>query len=75
MPEVDELVEGVDVCVCVYPEAKEPRGVYFSLEVSTAVPLSRVIWKLDLSAPKNTGPSEQLSKGKNAFVVVKFTLC
>lgn len=36
--------------------------MYFSSEVLTAVPLSRVIWKLDLSAPKNISPSEKLSR-------------
>lgn len=62
VPEVGDLIEGVDLCLFT-PEAKEPWGVYFSLEVLTAVPLSRVIWKLDLSAPKNMGPSEKLSRG------------
>lgn len=36
--------------------------MYFSLEVLTVVPLSRVMWKLDLSASKNMGPLEKLSR-------------
>lgn len=36
--------------------------MYFSLEVLTAVPLSKITWKLDLSAPENIGPLEKLSR-------------
>lgn len=55
----DLVVE--DVAAFVYPLIQGDR-VYFCLEVLTAVPLSRVIWNHDLSAPKNMGPLVKLSR-------------
>lgn len=43
------LSQGLGVSVCLL------RGF-------GSVPLSKIIWKLDLSAPKNMGPLEKLSR-------------
>lgn len=57
----DFMVESVDVSV--YPLSPGVWERCISLSgILTAVPLSKIMWKLDLSAPKNMGPLEKLSR-------------
>lgn len=56
------------------PPKPRSQAVYFSLEVLAAVPLSKIIQMLGLSAPKSTGPLEKRSRAHSAFVAVTLTL-